>query len=198
MAISVKYFPRIFTLIAILCASSCSSQFNSGKSGDVAGAQLTALQKKQQIAKLSPYLQGEWICSGSTGNFLGCPGETLTFNSTLDQLIIENSWNNQCLMATDYQVTIGTEDSEGMTDFTIHASGPGQLDPRTNTDACKDLIAKYSKPLDENFSFTHSSDWSQITVGDNVFTKIPAPQPSVSPIPSPAPSPSSSIQLSNS
>jgi hypothetical protein len=179
---------------SFIFASSCSSHFSSNKADEAGAVQLTSQQKKQQLANLSVNLQGEWVCSGSDDGSKQCMGETLTFSAALDQLIIENTWHF-CRVHTDYQLTMGVEDADGMTDFSIHTNGLGQLvGASAASQDCKNYLATFSNnPLDEDFSFSHSADWSQITIGDNNFTKAPSPQPSASPLPSP----SSSTQPSN-
>jgi hypothetical protein len=172
----------VSTFVSIL---SCSSQFNGNKSSDSGTPQLTDEQRKQQVAELSPRLQGEWVCNGSAVSGMdGCFAEILTFNAALDDLSIQNNWKS-CRMSSDYQLVIGTTDSSGMTDFTIHSKGLGQPIGNSGSSAdCKELLDSLStNPLSENYSFTHNADWSQITIGESTFV-----QHSIQPRPSPAPS----------
>jgi hypothetical protein len=200
--------PRVFALVAIssiLGISSCSSKFDTNKPSNNGTAQLTPEQKRAQLASLAPQLEGEWFCAGNTGGINGCFAETVTFNSTLDHVTIENLWNHlMCRISTDYQLTIGAEDSDGITDFSVHTDAPGELigPSSTNVD-CKNYVATLNgNPLDENFSFSHKADWSQITIDESNFTKSPAPQPSLRPRAFPSSStflsPAVSTQLSNS
>jgi hypothetical protein len=199
----VKFIiPKVLAALALIGISSCSSHFSSDKSTNAAATPLTAQQKKEALAKVAPHLQGEWVCSGSTANFFGCYGETLTFSAALDQLTIKTYLaQTNCQMTTTYQLTMGMEDSEGMTDFSIHDTGLGQLTNGSDANAdCINFVSTQmtNKPLDENFSFTHTADWSKITIGDNTFQKSPDSQPSAAPSAQASPSPSSSNHLSNS
>ncbi len=204
MAVSVKYFSqKSLALLALIGISACSSHIDSDKITSAAATPLTAQQKKDALAKVVPHLQGEWDCVVSDGGSFGCFGEKLAFSASLDQLTIENGVgpNNFCRMTTTYQLTMGVEDSSGMTDFTIHAAGLGQLTDGFETNPyCTNFVSTNltNKPLDENFSFTHNANWSEIVIDSNTFQKNPNPQPSVTPSTLASPAPNASNQLSNS
>jgi hypothetical protein len=195
MAFAVKFsFLRVFALFLLLGFSACSSQFSSNKATDAGIKPLTAEQKKTQLADLANHLEGDWICAGSADRMTACFAEVLTFTAALDHLTIQNKWQN-CRMNTDYSLAVGVEDADGITDFSLHDNGPGTLAGPSDSDAmCKKYIASYSdNPLNENFSFTHNADWTQITINETFFTKRPIASPSVSPSPTSSPN-----QLSNS
>jgi hypothetical protein len=135
---------------------------------------------KLELSQLALNLGGSWQSDGPTVDqrFHGsaCGTETLSFNSALDHLIIQNCWS-LCEMKTDYQLTIQPEDPDGNIYFSVHSDSLGQLvgtaEPNVN---CTQYLATFTNTSwDENFSLTHNAGWTQITVNETVFSRIPAP-----------------------
>jgi hypothetical protein len=170
-------FPIIFFAFGTACSSNLSaSKPIFSKVPESANAKLagtTPLQKN---------LPGDWACTGPTDGNGTCTLQKLSFNSDLTQVSIQDLWSF-CEVKTDYSLSIDPEKADGEIDFTVHSSGLGQLvDGSESRSDCQAFFQTMdNKPWDENYSLTHNSDWTQITIDEMIFKKNPSPTPSASP-----------------
>jgi hypothetical protein len=174
----------IFTLLLAalsFATTSCTSdqgsplQYQASNSLNQAGT--AGNETGPQVAQ---NLSGSWECSK---NSVSCRLQTIRFSDDLSHVTISN-YAHFCLLQTEFDSTVQPE-KDGVIYFSVTPLKPSELQDASRLKTTCHEVLSSNQTWEQNYSLTHSADWTQITIDEMTFDR--APSPSASPSASPSP-----------
>lgn len=185
----IAIFTVLLASLSFVTTSCTSDQTPPFQAVSKSSAQ-AGVAANETTAQIAAHLSGAWDCSKESSN---CIFQTLTFSADLTHLNIQNFYH-YCLISTDFDLIVEPE-KDGITYFSIRAPQVGELiGPSKSNTNCQQMVAAM-KPWDENYSFTHSENWNQITIDEATFERAQTVTPSTNSSPAPFSIPSVSPEV---